>query len=116
MTTTLPLLQPTVPGYANGIICADPLTVQCSHCGVTATPPANRTTRQIQLLVMHWGFMFHHPCHQGRLCPKCRYHSMRACERTECSRDADTYAWRVWEYEAVHGVQRAGFDYPEATA
>ena len=39
MTDTLPLLLPTVPGKAHGIVSLDPPTVQCDACAATYTAP-----------------------------------------------------------------------------
>ena len=39
MTDTLPLLLPTLPGKAHGIVSLDPPTVQCDACAATYTAP-----------------------------------------------------------------------------
>ena len=67
MTDTLPLLLPTVPGKAHGIVSLDPPTVQCDGCCATYTG------RTLARAVLGSGFHFN-PASRGddrRLCRAC---------------------------------------------
>ena len=69
MTDTPPLLLPTVPGKAHGIVSLDPPTVQCDGCAATYTG------RTLARAVLGSGFHFnprraHDP---RRLCRDCAH-------------------------------------------
>ena len=69
MTDTLPLLLPTVPGKAHGIVSLDPPTVQCDACAATYTG------RTLARAVLGSGFHFNPRRAQDprRLCRDCAH-------------------------------------------
>lgn len=83
MTTQpeLPILRPTVPGMARGIVDLDPFTLQCGECGATVTGARPATT------VILSGFHFH-ACEDGgpRRCRDCLKAAKAACPSGRCRR------------------------------
>jgi hypothetical protein len=73
-------LMPTLPGYVQGIVAADPFRLQCGDCTSTVTGP------KIALLVILSGYHFH-SCEGPdgpRRCPECLRSALLACSRRAC--------------------------------
>lgn len=76
--------QPTVPGKVDGIICTDPLTLQCRDCGST-TAHNGKTPKGLFITLSGYHF---HVC-EGRTgrrrCPECLAQVKADCENTRCA-------------------------------
>lgn len=84
----LPILQPTLPGKAEGVTCLDPPTLQCQECGATATPASVEwTSGGWDAVVLTSGLHFHvggwPDGSNPRLCRPCRV--ARGCNCWSCT-------------------------------
>lgn len=78
----LPILYPTLPGKAPGIIGWEPLRMQCGDCGAIH----EQCHRSVGACILTAGYEFH-TCEPGapRRCPACLARALTECGSTRCA-------------------------------